>query len=97
MNYHIKQIRALKIAVRCMESERRKFSAEHQAYIQQGIKPHRIDSDGVTGTTLEFAEVGHRKYMELDQAITELLDLVDVLSDPGVKKEKQEWKQLPGL
>jgi hypothetical protein len=43
-----------------------------------------INGDGVTGTTMGFAEGEHKKYIEYDDAILQLEDLIDILEDPGV-------------
>lgn len=83
MNYHAKQISALKLAVECLERERRARYAAGEAAWRQGIRPTEMKGE-ISGVQFSFAEDGHKKYLEYSQAISQLEDLQEILTDPGV-------------
>jgi len=87
MSYQSRQIKAIKLAIEALVKERRKFSSGHVAYEQQHIRPVEINSEGITGVTMGFAEDEHRKYKELDDAIQAMEDLIEIITDPGVTYE----------
>jgi hypothetical protein len=90
MSVHSKQIYAIKIAIETLKEKRREFAAGNFAYESQGIRTVEIKGDGITGTTLGFAESGHDGYVKYSEAIEELEDLIDILQDPGVTHEQPE-------
>lgn len=84
MNIHQKQIAALKLAIENLYEKRRKYAAGHIAYTQQKIRTVEINGDGITGTTMGFAQQEHEDWTRYDEAITQLEDLIEILQDPGV-------------
>lgn len=79
-----KQIHALELSIDALkEKRRREFSAGEFAY-RQGIRVDVLKSGGVTGTLFGFSESGHEKYVEYTEAIQQLEDLIEIITDPGV-------------
>jgi xanthine dehydrogenase molybdopterin-binding subunit B len=77
-----KQIKALKLAIKALTESKRKHAAGEAAYTQQGIKD------------LTFTIYGHKHYTEHAEAIDELEDLIEILTDPGVKIEAEQGQLL---
>lgn len=72
-----KQVKALRLAIKVLTENRRRFAAGEAAYTQQGI------------TDLTFAVSGHKNYVEHNNAIQELEDLIEIVTDPGVTIEPE--------
>lgn len=89
MSIHNKQIAAIKLAIESLKKERRAhFAAGGHAY-RNGMRTDVIDSEGVTGVGFSFAEDGHASYTQYTDAIQELEDLIEVLTDPGVTRDQE--------
>lgn len=66
------QLKAIDIAIKCVTDWRRRhYGPGHWAY-ESGVRD------------LTFAEDGHRHYEEYSQALRQLEDLKEILTDPGV-------------
>jgi len=92
--YIAKQIRAIEIAVESIEIVRRqKFAAGEAAYCQ-GIRSDKIIDDCVSGVSFDWVESDHKKYTEYTQAIRQLEDLHEILTDPGVIIEVEQRQLL---
>lgn len=91
MNY-AKLIKALKLAIGELETKRRRDFAPGEHAYQQGIRTVTLNSEGVTGELLSFAEDGHNGYMEYTQAIDEFEDWIEIFSDPGVVIDKAQME-----
>lgn len=88
MNLHNKQISAIKLSIEALTRERRKlYAAGEHAYMRQGLRPVEYSGD-IEGTGFLFAIEGHKGYTEYTNAIQELEDLIEVLTDPGVTHEQ---------
>jgi len=74
------QLKAIDIAIKCIAQVRRKYYAAGEAAYQKGMD-------------FEFAKTGHKHYEEHSQAIRQLEDLKEIITDPGVAIE-QEPQQL---
>lgn len=88
MSLHKKQISAIKLSIDALTRERRKLHAAGEHAYQQGMRPVEINSNGIEGTEFLFAQDGHTGYIEYSDAIQELEDLIEVLTDPGVTCEQ---------
>ena len=65
-------LKAIDIAIKCVTVWRRRhYGPGHWAY-ESGVRD------------LTFAEDGHRHYEEYSQALRQLEDLKEILTDPGV-------------
>ena len=69
-----KQIKAIDLAIGALEFVRRQRHAMGEAAYRKGID-------------FEFAIKGHKHYTEYCEAIQQLLDLIEILADPGVTRE----------
>jgi hypothetical protein len=85
-----KQTKAIYLAIDALERERRRLYAAGEAAYQQGIRTVKIDNEGVTGEAFTFAEEGHAGYIEYTEAIQQMQDLIEILTDPGVTKAQPE-------
>jgi hypothetical protein len=74
--YLRKQLKAIDLAVKALTERRRKLYAAGESAFQKGID-------------FTFALDGHRHYDEHTQAIRELEDLKEILTDPGVTVEPE--------
>lgn len=84
---HRQQVKALKLAIEALGRERRRnFAAGDHAY-RLGMRRDEVNRDGITGELFAFAEDDHRSYMEYTKAISELEDLIEIITDPGVVKD----------
>lgn len=88
MSLHNKQIFAIKLSIESLTRERRKLHAAGEHAYQHGIRSVEINSNGIEGTEFLFAEDGHAGYIEYTNAIQELEDLIEVLTDPGVTHDQ---------
>jgi glutamate dehydrogenase/leucine dehydrogenase len=81
--------RAVEIAIAAVEHVRReRYTAGHVAYLQ-GIRTDVISAAGVTGTGFAWAEDDHKKYIEHEETIRQLNDIIEILADPGVMVDEQ--------
>lgn len=85
-----KQVPALQLAIEALTRERRRICAAGEAAYRTGIRKNMINSEGVTGEVMSFAEDGHKGYTEYSNAIRELEDLIEIVTDPGPTKEQPE-------
>ena len=85
MNKYLQpQIKALKLAISCLEDHRRKnFAVAHAAY-SQGIRPDDIKGNGITGVGFAWVTEGEAHYQEYIDAIRQLQDMIEIITDPGV-------------
>lgn len=88
--YLQRQIKAINMGIAALEDARRRYSDAHYAY-KNGLRADEIppNEDGITGTGFGWVESGEAKYQEYTNAITELNDLIEIISDPGATVEKQ--------
>jgi hypothetical protein len=85
----ISQLRAIETAIKAVEHVmRERYAAGHRAYLQ-GLRPDKISAAGVTGTGFEWVVDDHKKYIEHEQTIRQLNDLIEILSDPGIVVDEQ--------
>jgi hypothetical protein len=77
------QLRALAIGIDAIEHVRReRYAAGHAAYMQ-GVRPDEIKGK-INGIGFAWAQQDHEKYLECSEAIRQLEDLQEILTDPGV-------------
>lgn len=88
MNYHTKQIKAIKLAIESLQRERRRLYAASEAAYRQGIRRDFLNSNSIVGELFSFAEEDHKKYKEYTDAMNELEDLIDILTDKGVTRDR---------
>lgn len=74
----IYQLKALDIAIKCVTDWRRRHYAVGESAYQKGIRD------------LTFAEDGHKHYEEYTQALRQLEDLKEILTDPGVTVDPEQ-------
>lgn len=87
MGIHDKQVAALKLAIVSMtEKRRRLYAAGNHAWLS-GLRTDTIPGNEVSGELFSFAEDGHRSYEEYTDAIQQLEDMIDIITDPGVVRE----------
>lgn len=85
----ISQMRAIKIAIDAIEKMRREeYAVGHAAYMQ-GIRFDEIKDKKVKGVSFAWTHDDYKKYIECTQAIRQLEDLEEILTDPGVKIDEQ--------
>ncbi len=84
----INQIAALKLAVECLERERRRHYAVGDHAWRHGYPADKLDEDGIK---LEgsFAEESHVGWVRYAEAIRQLEDLQEIIQDPGVVTVRQ--------
>lgn len=83
------QLKAIAIAIDAIELMRRqKYAAGEHAY-QQGVRTDAIKDKHVQGTAFAWAQQDHKKYMECTQAIRQLYDLEEIITDPGATVDEQ--------
>lgn len=86
-NPHAKQIAAIKLAIESLTRERRRYFAAGDHAYRNGMRAYPINGNAITGVGFGFAEEGHKNYQEYTDAIQQLEDMIEVLSDPGVTYE----------
>ena len=74
-------VKACRLAISLISDERRKKYAAGEYAYQQGIRTSSINSDGITGDVLSFAENSHNKYEEYTEAIRQLEDFIEGLTE----------------
>jgi hypothetical protein len=70
------QLKAINLGIKALTERRRKLYAAGEAAFQKGID-------------FTFAVDGHRHYDEHTQAIRQLEDLKEIITDPGVTVEPE--------
>lgn len=73
----ISQVKAIELAIQALEERRRRNYAAGEAAYQKSID-------------LEFAIRAHKHYTEHTEAIRQLEDLIEILTDPGATVEPEE-------
>lgn len=84
--YIQKQVKAIRLMIGTAERERRRrYAAGHAAYLS-GIRQSELDSGGITGMLFQWVETDHASYMEYTDAIQQMEDLIEILTDPPIKQ-----------
>lgn len=87
---HNKQIQALTLAIGALHREKRRlYAAGNAAYTRSGVRTEKFDVGGIKGENGSWAEKDHQSYIQYEQTIQELQDLIDILSDHGVTREQE--------
>lgn len=83
------QLKALGIAIDAIEQMRRqKYAVGHAAYMQ-GLRADEIKDKKITGVGFAWAQQDHKKYVECSEAIRQLEDLQEIITDPGAMVDEQ--------
>jgi hypothetical protein len=86
---HTKQIKAIRLAVESLARERRRLYAAGEAAYNQGIRRDSLDAEEIKGDLFAFGEDDHENYVEYSDAIDQLLDMIEILTDPGAETEQE--------
>jgi hypothetical protein len=88
------QIKAIKLAIETLTEKRRQYASGHVAYTRQKIRPVEIKDTEVRGTGFAWVESDHKRYVEYDEAIRQLEDMIEIITDPGVTVEAEQMVML---
>lgn len=81
-----KQLKAIRLAITALTNERRRYSAGHYAYIH-GVRADTIKDKRIKGKGFTWAEEDYKTYNNYTQAIKEMHDLIEILTDLGAETE----------
>lgn len=84
-----KQIAACKLAVKALTRERRRLHATGEHAWQEGHRPDVIDDPQISGVVFGFAEDDHKGYVKYSEAIQQMEDMIEALSEADAKLDEQ--------
>jgi hypothetical protein len=84
-----KEIKALKLAIKVLQTERRRHFAAGESAWRAGIRKDIIQDEEIMGVGFGWVEDDHFSYQEYSQAIERLEDLIEILSDQGQCRHRE--------
>lgn len=88
--YSRKQIAAIKLVIETLTEERRRRFAAGDAAYRSGIRPDKLSDGKITAAPFIWVEHDHAGWNRYSEAIQQLEDLIEIITDPGVTIEPEQ-------